>query len=78
MRFEEKLSKIVKKNNSLLCVGLDIDKDKLSNQPLLEFNKKIIDETKDLVCAYKVNMAFYETLGKEGYDLLEKTISYIP
>ncbi len=78
MRFEEKLSKIVKKNNSLLCVGLDIDKDKLSNQPLLEFNKKIIDETKDLVCAYKLNMAFYETLGKEGYDLLEKTISYIP
>jgi len=78
MRFEEKLSKIVEKNNSLLCVGLDIDKEKIPNQPFLEFNKKIIDETKDLVCAYKINMAFYETLGKEGYELLEKTIEYIP
>lgn len=78
MRFEEKLSKIVEKNNSLLCVGLDIDKEKIPNYSFLEFNKKIIDETKDLVCAYKLNMAFYETLGKEGYETLEKTIKYIP
>ena len=78
MDFKEKLGRISNKNESLLCVGLDIDKRKTPNQSFLEFNKKIIDETKDLVCAYKLNMAFYETLGKEGYETLEKTIKYIP
>jgi len=85
MNFKEKLSKIVDKNNSLLCVGLDIDKEKMpkflfesSKNPYFEFNKSIIDATKDLVCAYKLNMAFYEVLGKEGFDLLEKTVEYIP
>ncbi len=78
MRFDEKLSKIVEKNNSLLCVGLDVDKEKIPNHSLLEFNKKIIDETKDIVCAYKLNMAFYEILGLKGYELLEETIRYIP
>jgi orotidine-5'-phosphate decarboxylase len=85
MNFKEKLSKIVDKNNSLLCVGLDIDKEKIpgflfkeSINPYLEFNKKIIDTTKDLVCAYKLNMAFYEVLGMQGYELLEETINYIP
>ena len=85
MNFKEKLSKIVQKNNSLLCVGLDIDKEKMprflfesSKNPYFEFNKSIIDATKDLVCGYKLNMAFYEVLGKEGFDLLEKTIDYIP
>ena len=78
MNFKEKLSKKVKENNSLLCVGLDIDEDKISNNTLFEFNKKIVDETKDLVCSYKINMAFYEVFGIEGYELLEKTIDYIP
>ena len=85
MKFNEKLEKIVKKNDSLLCVGLDIDKDRMpkflfksSKTPYLDFNKSIIDATKDLVCAYKLNMAFYEALGKEGYNILEKTIAYIP
>ena len=78
MKFTEKLEKIVDKNNSLLCVGLDIDKEKLPNMEFFDFNKKIIEDTKDLVCAYKINMAFYEVLGKEGYDLLEKTMQYIP
>ena len=85
MNFKEKLSKIVKKNNSLLCVGLDIDEEKMpkflfesSKNPYFEFNKSMIDATKDLICAYKLNMAFYEVLGKEGFDLLEKTIDYIP
>jgi len=85
MKFNEKLEKIVEKNNSLLCVGLDIDKDKMpkflfedSKEPYLDFNKSIIDSTKDLVCAYKLNMAFYELFGSEGFKLLEKTISYIP
>jgi len=85
MNFKEKLSKIVKKNDSLLCIGLDIDKEKIpkhlyktSKNPLLEFNKSIIDVTKDLVCAYKLNMAFYEVLGAQGFELLKQTINCIP
>ena len=85
MNFRKKLEKIVEKNNSLLSVGLDIDKEKMpkflfedSKDPFYEFNKTVIDSTKDFVCAYKINMAFYEVFGKAGYDLLENTISYIP
>jgi len=85
MNFKEKLGKVVKKNNSLVCVGLDIDREKIpvflfkkSKTPILDFNKEIIDATKDLVCAYKLNMAFYEIFGRNGFELLEKTISYIP
>jgi len=85
MNFNEKLENIVMKNNSMLCVGLDIDKDKIpaiffekSNNPYLDFNKTIIDATKDLVCAYKLNMAFYEVLGINGFKILSKTIEYIP
>lgn len=82
---KEKLSRIVHTNKSLLCIGLDIDTEKMppflfesSTDPLLEFNTSLIDATKDLVCAYKLNMAFYETLGLEGHELLVKTIAYIP
>jgi len=85
MNFKEKLSKIVKKNNSLLCIGLDTNIEKIpkhlfeiNKTPYLEFNKSIIDATDSLVCAYKLNMAFYEVLGKKGFEILEKTISYIP
>ena len=85
MNFKEKLSKIVKKNNSLLCIGLDTDIEKIpkhlfkiSKTPYLEFNKSIINATSDLVCAYKINMAFYEVFGKSGFEVLEKTINYIP
>ena len=85
MNFKEKLMKIIEKNNSLLCVGLDIDHDKIpkhffekSKNLYWDFNKTIIDSTNDLVCGYKLNMAFYEALGKEGWKLLEKTIQYIP
>ena len=66
-------------------IALDIDKEKMpkflfetSRHPFLDFNKSIIDSTKDVICAYKLNMAFYEVLGKEGFDLLEKTLQYIP
>lgn len=85
MEFIKKLSNIVSKNNSLVCVGLDIDSEKMpkflfknSKDPYLEFNKSIIDATKDLVCAYKLNMAFYEVFGAKGFELLEKTINFIP
>jgi len=85
MKFQQKLEKISEKNNSLLCVGLDIDKGKIPNflyqkkqNPYLDFNKSIIESTKDLVCAYKLNMAFYESFGKDGLNLLEQTIKFIP
>lgn len=85
MNFNEKLLNICHKNNSLLCVGLDIDADKIpeylwdeSKNPFLEFNETVIDETKDLVCAYKLNLAFYEALDDAGWDLLRKTLEHIP
>ncbi len=85
MNFIEKLSKIIDRKDSLLCVGLDIDKEKIPNylfkgskNPYLDFNKKIIDDTKDIVCAYKLNMAFYEVMGINGYELMQQTIKYIP
>jgi len=83
--FTEKLEKIQRKNNSLLCVGLDIDKENLpksilvsSDSPFLDFNRHVIKQTKDVVCAYKLNLAFYEAFGRIGYDLLEETIALIP
>jgi orotidine-5'-phosphate decarboxylase len=69
MIFQEKLDAIVKKNNSLVCVGLD--------QGEFEFNRKIIDQTHDLVCAYKPNFAFYEALGTRGWENLKQTIDYL-
>ena len=45
--------------------------------PIFEFNKAIIDSTKDLVCAYKPNIAFYEMYGTYGLDSLRKTIEYV-
>lgn len=85
MNFKQKLTAISHNNNSLVCIGLDVDREKMpkflfesSKHPYLEFNKSIIDSTKDIVCAYKLNMAFYEVLGTEGFELLKKTIKHIP
>ena len=85
MNWRQKLLDGTRQNNSLLCVGLDTDVGKIpkflresSKNPLFDFNKAIIDATKDLVCAYKLNMAFYEVEGKKGIEALEKTIRYIP
>lgn len=85
MNWRQKLLNVVHQNNSLLCVGLDTDAAKIpkfllgsSKNPVLDFNKAIIDATNDLVCAYKLNMAFYEVFGKKGIEALEKTIHYIP
>lgn len=84
MNFLEKLDKAVQKNNSLLCVGLDISLSSIpahilkDTDPVFSFNKAVIDATGDLVCAYKPNMAFYEALGGYGLDALLKTIEYVP
>lgn len=84
MNFKQKLENAIIKNNSLLCVGLDPDLSKFSKHILkkknsiFEFNKKIIDATHDLVCAYKPDIAFYEASGIDGLKSLKKTLEYIP
>lgn len=83
MTFQQKFDKIVKKNNSLLCIGLDPVWGKLpqhireSKQPFFTFNKAIINATHDLVCCYKPNSAFYEALGQKGIGELKKTCDYL-
>ncbi|WGS64689.1 orotidine-5'-phosphate decarboxylase [Marinitoga aeolica] len=72
----EKYLKIREKNSSVLLVGLDSDYKRI-NGDVFEFNKKIIDETHDLICGYKINIAFYEKLGPKGLEILENTINYI-
>jgi len=78
MKFTEKLLDISRKNRSLLCIGLDPDPELMPGVDILQFNKAIIDATRDLVCAYKPNLAFYEALGTAGPAILEKTIKYVP
>ena len=74
----------IKQKQSFLCVGLDADINKIPKHlltledPIFEFNKQIIDATKDLCVAYKPNTAFYESLGAKGWESLQKTIDYIP
>lgn len=83
MTFLDKLNKAIAKNNSLICIGLDTDLNKISkhflkrNDPIFAFNKHVIDETHDLVCAYKPNMAFYEAYGIDGLNSLKKTVDYL-
>ncbi len=83
MNFLSKLEQIIEKNNSLLCIGLDPEIEKLpqsvksSDDPLFAFNKAIIDATADLVCAFKPNIAFYEAEGIKGLESLKKTIEYL-
>lgn len=67
-----------------LCVGLDTDIKKIpkhllsSSDPIFEFNKQIIDATKDYCVSYKINTAFYEANGLKGWEAMEKTVNYIP
>ncbi len=74
----------IEKRKSYLCVGLDTDITKIpkhllnSTDAIFEFNKQIIDATKDYCVAYKINTAFYEALGLKGWEAMEKTVNYIP
>ena len=80
----EELFNNIKKKKSYLCIGLDTDITKIpkhlleTDDPIFEFNKQIIDATKDYCVAYKPNLAFYESLGAKGFQSLEKTVKYIP
>ncbi len=82
--FNEKLSQCAERNLSWVCVGLDPAPNRLpegfASEPsdILRFNQAIIDSTSDLVCAYKPNLAFYESLGQEGWNTLRRTIESIP
>lgn len=82
MNYQE-LFEQIKAKQSFLCLGLDSDYEKLPKHilnyefPIFEFNKQIIDETAKYVIAYKPNLAFYESLGLEGWQSLEKTVEYI-
>ncbi|MDG1990590.1 MAG: orotidine-5'-phosphate decarboxylase [Dehalococcoidia bacterium] len=79
MNFINKYQNIVEKNHSFLCIGLDIHDELMPSQfTSIDFLKNIIDSTKDLVCAYKPNVAFFEKHGPEGITLLKNIIDYIP
>ncbi|MFQ3369153.1 MAG: orotidine-5'-phosphate decarboxylase [Flavobacteriaceae bacterium] len=82
MKKEDLLNQI-KSKKSFLCIGLDTDIKKIpkflldSDDPIFNFNKKIIDATNKYCIAYKPNIAFYESQGLKGWEALEKTIDYI-
>jgi orotidine-5'-phosphate decarboxylase len=79
----ENLVAEIKKKKSFLCIGLDVDLDKIpkhllaTEDPIFSFNKAIIDATHHLAVAYKPNTAFYEAYGIKGWQSLEKTITYL-
>lgn len=79
----QQLIEQIKHKKSFLCIGLDVDLNKIPqyllefDDPIFEFNKAIIDATHDLCVAYKPNTAFYEAYGVKGWQSLQKTIDYI-
>jgi orotidine-5'-phosphate decarboxylase len=64
-------------NSSLLCIGLDPEPSLIPKAAIFDFNRQVVDYTKDLVCAYKPNLAFYEAEGIQGIRALEKTVNHI-
>ena len=79
----ENLINQIKQKKSFLCVGLDVDLDKIPKHlhkhedPIFEFSKSIIDSTSPFAIAYKPNIAFFESYGIKGWNSLEKVINYI-
>lgn len=80
----ESLIQQINTKSSFLCVGLDTDPslipEHLKNHPdgVFEFNKAIIDATKDFCVSYKINTAFFEAMGSKGWEIMERTFAYIP
>ncbi len=78
------LVKQIREKKSYLCVGLDTDINKIpahlqqNKHAIVDFNKAIIDATKELCVSYKINTAFYEALGSKGWEAMEETVAYIP
>lgn len=79
----EKLVAQIRKKKSFLCIGLDVDLNKIpahllkEEDPIFAFNKAIIDATHHLAVSYKPNTAFYEAYGIKGWQALQKTIEYL-
>lgn len=77
------LFRAISVKRSFLCIGLDSDLEKIpssllkAKDPVLEFNKRIIDSTHSYAVAYKPNTAFYESMGPKGWHTLESTLDYI-
>lgn len=80
----QQLAKYIRSKGTYLCVGLDSDRTKIPTQllshpdPVFEFNRQIIDATKDHCIAYKINTAFYEASGSKGWETMERTVEHIP
>src|ERR1019366_6365009 len=86
MKFIDKLLAASKKNNSLLCVGLDPEPVRFpaqylydpTEQSVVSFCHEIIAATASYVCAFKPNLAFFEVLGPRGMDVFQEVIQAIP
>ncbi len=84
MTFREKTAEASGRAESLVCVGLDTDPARIpshlpsGDEGVLAFNEAVIDATRDLVCAYKPNSAFYEARGCAGIDALIRTVEMVP
>jgi uridine monophosphate synthetase len=78
MKFAQWLAETAQRNKSLLCVGLDPRPERMApGDDLFSFNQRIVDATRDLVCAFKPNFAFYESAGPAGLEALRQTVAYI-
>lgn len=82
--FTSILRTVQEKQNSLLCVGLDTDPGKIpaclaeEEDPVFAFNRHVVEATQEFVCAYKLNLAFYESRGDAGWQSLRKTLAIMP
>ena len=74
--FHDRLTAVSERNRSLLCVGLDPEPS-FHHQTVLDFNKAIVESTIHLACAYKPNLAIYESMGCDGLTVLEDTLRFI-
>lgn len=80
----QQLVEQIRQKQSYLCVGLDTDVSKLPSHlrqdknGILKFNQSIIDATKEYCISYKINTAFYESMGVQGWNIIEQTLQYIP
>jgi len=84
MTFNARLRRVQRQHRSLLCVGLDPERARVprhlrsGSDWQFRFNREIIEATKDLVCAYKLNISFYESTGRRGWDIVRRTLAEIP
>src|SRR3972149_2156399 len=84
MNFNQRLNTTISTTNSILCVGLDPDLNKIPNimksdsEPLYPFCAEIIEHTKPFCAAFKINFAFFEAEGAKGWEALARVVDLIP